>query len=274
MNTDKFKESIRQEFTKNTPDILNDIKQNERFFIPKKEEKSPFYNFLSFKSVRYSLVSTFLLVIVAVFMLTGETDNQVYASTIVLDINPQIEIVLDENDIVMTVSALNDDGITVIDKDIEYKGMTLDEVIEYIVAELDEQGYIISAEDNVVMIYVDGTSEEIQNRVLQNVESKLEKEGQKYNKIMRFVKTNDYDITPEEARELTELAAKYRINPGRLILIQQIRKIDDTYSVRELARMNMRDLYQLEKDLKENNNGQPFDNGNGNGNSNRDQNGA
>jgi len=269
MNNDNFKNKLKEEFSRTTPDILDKIKSDSRFEVPAKEEKSRIFDFFKLRSVRYSLVSTFMIVIVAALLFTGSTSTQVYASTVTLDINPQLQFTLDEDDTVIEVEALNDDGDEIFINNVKYKKMTITEVIEHIVDRLERNGYIVDNEDNVVMIYVDGTSDAVKERVLNKVQTNMNASIQARNKAVKFIKSNDYDITVAEAKVILELSEDYKINPGRLILIQQIRKIDDSYTIRQLGRLTMRELYNLEKDLKDaEDNTRPYNDNNGNGNKN------
>ena len=260
MNNEKFESKMRQELNSNTPDVLDRIKQSERFTIPEKPQKKSFLEIFNSRGVRYSLVSTFMIVILAVFMLRGTTENQVYASTVILDINPQIEITLDEDDKVMTVVALNNDGDTIINHDVEYKNMTLDEFIEYLIEKLDQQGIIISTEDNVILIHVDGVSESVKARVLEKLQERITAETVRHNKVMKFIKTNDVELTDDQLAEVNRVAKEYNINPARIIIIQRIRSLDDSYTIRELATKTMRELYNLENELTNPNNNQPYRN--------------
>lgn len=249
MKNQEFESKMKQEFSKQVPDVLNKIKQSERFVVPTKEKKPFILTVFKSRGIRYSLMSSFLIVILAIFMINGNTDNQVYASTVTLDINPQIEITLDEDDRVIEVRGLNDDGVSFFQTTSNFKKMELDEFIELLVERLDERGYIVSTEDNTIMIYVEGTSDQIKERVLANVQSKILTEAQKRNRIVNFVKTNEIELTTRQVRAIKQFAENNDINPGRAILIYQIREIDDTYTIQSLQRMKMRDLNALYESL-------------------------
>lgn len=262
MNNNKFEHQFKSELSKKVPNVLEEIKSNQRFSIPEKPKHTSILSIFNSKGFRYSFASTIMIVILAVMMLSGNTETQVYASTITLEINPQIQITLDENDNVIEVTAINDDGDNIVNHDIEYKGLTIDELIEYLINKFDDQGILISNEDNVILIHVDGVSTEVQERVLLKVERKIEVEALRHNKIMKFVKTNEYNLTEKQVKELTSLAREFKVSPQRLILMQQIRSLDETHTLRELAKLNMRELYRLEKSLSESPNGNPGGNRN------------
>lgn len=245
----KFENKVKDAFD-NTPDVLNKIKQSDRFFVPQKEEKRSFLDIFRQKTFRYSFVSAFLLVILAVFLLNGDSSAQIYASTVTLDVNPQIEITLDENDRVISVIGLNDDGEEFLNQNIDYKRMTLDEVIEILVDRLEERGYIVSTEDNVMLIHVDGVNTEVTERVKLKMEEKMKNRMDQKGIKMEYIKSNDIELTPEQLQQARRLSEKHNINPGRVILIQQIIELDDTKRPRDLKEMTMRQLHNLHKQLQ------------------------
>lgn len=256
---DEFKNTLKNEFTE-APDILHKIKSDPRFSLPEKPVKQSIFNIFKQPGFRYSFTSAFILVIMFVVMLNTSTETQIYAATVTLDINPQIEIVLDEDEIVMEVNFLNDDGLEIFSRDIQYKGMTLDEVLELIVNRLDEEGIIISDDENIVMVHVEGISEDVINTILGRVEARIQYEGTIRNKIMRVVRTNDIELDEQELTEIQQLQEEYNINPGRVILIYRILEMDDSYTVEDLMQLSMRELYALEQTLENNGNGRPFEN--------------
>ena len=271
MNND-FKKEFKDALNHEVPDILNKIKSDNRFKVPEKPQKQSIFDIFKSKGVRYVFSSVFVIALLTILFLNSDTDNQVYASTVTMDLNPQIEILLDEDDIVIEVNVLNDDGDVVIDRNIEYRGKTLDEVLEYIVKRLSEENYLIEGEENYMMIYVDGINEQVKERVLARVQEKVNQEAMKYNRLMNFVRTNDYDLTPQEVLRAQRIAEEYNVNPGRAILIIRIRNLTDEYTVLQLSRMKIRDLYALEEQLANPDEPLDDDNDRGNGNSNSNSN--
>lgn len=268
MKDTKFESIIKEEFTNEVPDVLENIKQSNRFFVPEKPKRLSVLDIFKLKSLRYSLASTFMIVILAVFFLRGTTENQIYASTVTFDINPQVEITLDEDDVVIGVTILNNDGQDIISQNVEYKGMTLDEFLEYFIGKLEEKGYIISTEDNVMLIHVDGVSEETKARVLAYVEAKITTEANKRNQVINLLKTNEIALTTTQKQAIARLSEQYDINPGRLILIYKIRAVDDSYKISDLSELTMKELNQILLDVSPEN---PYSNNNNNQNQDQDK---
>ena len=263
---DKFEREFKETFESTVPDVLQSIKQSPRFKVPEKPAKRSILEIFKHRGFRFSMTSAFLIVILAVvFMQTSDT-TQIYASTVTLEINPQIEILLDEDDLVISVTALNGDGDEVL-TDTTFQGMTLDEVIEYLMDRFESLGYIESDVENVIMIYVESDNETIKERVRLKVEERITAEANRIQRVVNFVRSNNYDLTEQEIKRIMDLAKELNINPGRLILIQQIIELNDTYSIPQLNRMSMRELYNLEIELQIEYDERPSDNGNNQGGS-------
>ena len=109
------------------------------------------------------LIGLFILVItlgIVGFLLY----NNRTVSTIVMDINPSIEINLNKNNKVKSINALNEDAKDIISKDL--KGKSLDDTLNIIVKRISDKGYI---EDNqvTILLYSSGNidNEELKNQV-------------------------------------------------------------------------------------------------------------
>lgn len=244
-----FKTKMKQDFSTQTPDILDKIKRDARFAIPEKEVKPSILDLFRSRGIRYSFVSLFVIAILGVMFLTTGTENQVYAATVTMEINPQIEILIDEDDLVMEVNLLSDDGTEIISNDISLKGKTLDEVLEYLIKRLVEEDYISSTDDNVLMFYVNGETIEIQERVLLRVEAKLNAEAEKYNRVINYLNANNIELTDQQIRRVQRIITDYDINPGRAAIIIKIIAESDAYTIEDLAPMKMRNLEQIYRNI-------------------------
>ena len=91
----------------------------------------------------------FVLLVALVFGLTltsclgGKEEGS--TSYVSVEINPGVEIVVDGNGEVLSANGTNDDGKALI-FDVKFEGKSIEEVIEIIMAEAEECGYLISAE--------------------------------------------------------------------------------------------------------------------------------
>lgn len=243
----KFK--IKESCDERTPDILKKIKNSSEFRIPVKTKKS-LNDYFSFKSFSYSLATVFVLAIVVTLVFMSTPATPVIASTITVDINPSIQITLDDDDFVINVTAVNADGEKIISRDIKYSGLTLDRCIEILIEKAYEQGYIVdSTEENVILIRVDSENPEAKSRIEAQLETKLINEVSRYAQLVRIIKENDIDITPEELKDLINIANENKISVAKLLLINKIIFLDDSYTLLSLKDLGIRNLYILHYQL-------------------------
>ncbi len=242
---------MRSAFTE-TPDVLSKIKESPRFKVPEKEKRSIFSSFKLSKT-HISFASILILALVMVFLISPNENSQVYASTVTIDINPSIEITLDEDDLVITVTALNDDGDEVIDRDINYAKMTLDEVVDIIIDKAIEKGYIDPDNvDTVVLLDVKSRDEVIKDRVQAKMEAQLQRKMDNYQARYEILKTNPDLLTRDQRIKLKETADELGISNAKLVYILELKSLDtnNLYTIRELSELNTRELYQVQQQLQ------------------------
>ncbi|MDQ2085857.1 cellulose binding domain-containing protein [Herbivorax sp. ANBcel31] len=95
--------------------------------------------------------------------------DDVYAY-IALDINPSLELIINENSTVIDVVALNEDAEIVIN-DINYKGTLLEKVVYDIIRNSKDQGFIVKSDKREIVLIstaFDNTEQPVQNQVFNN----------------------------------------------------------------------------------------------------------
>ena len=147
-------------------------------------------------------VILFVIGLILVIVLREDKDN---ISTITIDINPSIELKIDENNDVVSVKALNEDGKDIIGKDLE--GKQIDYVLNKIVDKVIDFGYVEENKINILM-YSDGNNKEVQNMLIDEFKDKG---------------IDCYVIVIEKiSKEDEELAQKYNISPAKAAYINSI----------------------------------------------------
>lgn len=248
MNKTNLQYKIKESLTEITPDVLENIKKSSQFKVPEKEEKR-FMFFESFKKMSFSLATVFALVLVVTLIFSSQKVTPVVASTITVDINPSIQITLDEDDNVINVTAINDDGEEII-KNIRFKGLTLDRAIEIIIKKASERGFIVDTTDeNVILISVDSKNAEVKARVEAKLEVKIKNEVKKYSAFVRVIKENGGDVSPEQLDKLVEFAKENKITLAKLLRIKKIIVLDESYTISDLKDLSIRELFTIEKNL-------------------------
>jgi hypothetical protein len=246
MKKSNFEERINSSFKTETPDVLDKIKSSDQFYVPEKVKKYDFSRFFN-KRLSYSLASVFVLAIVLFSILSsGPSIDSVVASTVTIDINPSIEITLNDDDEVINISAINAEGELLIDRDINFKGLSLDRTIEIIIAKAIEKGFIVDdTEDNIILIDVSSNQLEIKERVEQHLEVKITSEMAKVAKNIQVRRENRQELTEDEEKELEDKSTQYQLSPAKLYLINRIIEEDNTYTIDILKSKSVRELYNI-----------------------------
>jgi len=246
MRKSNFEERINTSFKAETPDILDKIKSSDQFYIPEKVKKYDFSRFFN-KRLSYSLASVFVLAVVLFSMLSsGPGIDSVVASTVTIDINPSIEITLNDNDEVINITAINTDGELLIDRDINFKGLSLDKTIEIIIAEAIKKGFIVDDdEENIILIDVSSNKLEIKERIEQSLEVKISSEMSKVAHAFQIRRENREELSDDEEQDLVDESVKYKLSAAKLYLINKIIDIDDTYTIDILKDKSVRELYNI-----------------------------
>ncbi len=267
MERNNLEFKIKESLSERTPDVLDKIKNSSQFKVPEKEEKR-FVIFSSFKKMSFSLATVFALVLVLALVFSSQKVTPVIASTITVDINPSIQITLDEDDNVIAVTSINADGEEII-RNIRFKGLTLDRAIEIIIEKANEKGFIVETTDeNVILINVNSKNAEIKARVEAQLETKITSEVNKYGALVKVVKGKSGEVTQNQMNSLVAIAKENKISVAKLLLIKKIILLDDTFTIADLKDLSVRELYNIEYNLLNpeediepgNNNGEPGNN--------------
>lgn len=135
-------------------------------------------------------------------------------SYVSLRINPEIELLVDENGMVVTVNAVNSDGETVL-YNLTLEGLTIEEAAEAFTSMSVELGFIdVDTTNASVYILVDGESVEY-------VKSLEEKITNKINDF--FTNVGIYgQAVKEELEEFNKLAEEWHISVRDAILVERV----------------------------------------------------
>ena len=149
----------------------------------------------------------------------GSNDSEA-AARMQVDINPSVEFILDADNKVLSVTALNDDGSLIIAGE-AFVGKTAEEAVELMVSISTDAGYLVkgdlSAGQDGITISITGDEEaaqELYNDVKAGVDAFLEESGinaavergeaLKLDALRALVQEADPTITDEEAEGMTE----------------------------------------------------------------------
>lgn len=173
----------------------------------------------------------------------GNTDAPEGTVTrVTVDINPSIELMVDDQNKVISATALNDDGSILLAGEV-IVGMEAEEAVEYIVSLSTETGYIVkgnvSADENTVKISVSGDTKYAENLLKKteaavadfmekhDIQGKIEKVEAEKIEALRKIALSTSLFTEEEINAMTEEELYKVISAGRietaLLLTEEMR---------------------------------------------------
>ncbi len=248
MKKHELKKQIKDYLMEDVPDVLHKIKTSPQFVVPPKPKPS-FYWFTS-KRLAMSL-SAIAILLITLFIAKSQTP--IVAATVTLDINPSIVITIGEDDKVISVSAVNDDGETVVDKDIKYRGLTIDEVIDILVERLDQLGYIVKTEDgtNIILIEVAADDDIIRSRIEQQFQEHLNSRMNQFAAQHWIMNARDIPLSQQQRDMLQNSMIQNHTTRARLMLMYRINELDSTIDISSLQNKSIRELYSIFIELEQ-----------------------
>ena len=140
-------------------------------------ERKPMKNRNLFAICGASLAAVVIVGVAGFALLNNNKTPQVKPKALVsVDVNPSIELVVDEDNKVISVTGKNDDGIMILYGEVVI-GKTLDEALELIISLENEAGFLLSGEvgvnKNNIQISVNGDTQEIYNTIKTSVTNKI-----------------------------------------------------------------------------------------------------
>lgn len=164
------------------------------------------------------------------------TDEDLEGSTYLsFDVNPSIEIIVDENDEVISVGLLNEDAEIALGN-LDLEGLPAQEAIDRILEGLIETGYInVDSQENVIT--VTASDEARQDEVKAQVENNLSERG-----VGAAVFGGEMD------EEYLQLAEEYDIGVGRARLISRAVEIDGELTFEEALELDHSEIMSILRD--------------------------
>jgi len=177
-----------------------------------------------------------------VFTLAGcDTTAALGGTYLTVEINPGMEFVLDEDDIVEEVNALNEDGEVVL-IDLDLVGKKIDEVVEVIIDRATELGYLgLEGIGNEIRIMAIGNTEEMGERVSSHVRTQLS---------AALAKRGIPGTAAIKAanQEMVQEASQRGVSVGKLIMAKNMQQENPELDLDELLEMPQEELINMKKE--------------------------
>ncbi len=165
------------------------------------------------------------------------TESSASELYVAVDINPSIEFIVDEEDVVTSFNLVNEDAL-ILCADIEFIGMNIEDAIELFITLATEAGFIdIESEDNAVLFTVLGGDDEA---LVEKLQERIRVRTLRYfarNFINAEIFTEDF--THED---LVIQAEELRITPGKLKLILLAQSYDEALTIEVGMETSVKDL--------------------------------
>lgn len=188
-----------------------------------------------------SIVSCVCLLL-AFFIVGGAMLTKTFAAEdyrIILDINPSIEISVDENNNIKDFVGLNDDGSKVLDG-MKIKGEATDDALKTVISEVVAQGYI-SAEANSVLVSIEGVDESRSDEIKEDIARCISQTLTEKSLDGAIV----VQVIPSDDESLASISETYGISEGKAQLINQIIEQNKFHSFEELSELSIHELNLL-----------------------------
>ena len=176
----------------------------------------------------------------------GGSRTQDYTSLVTLDINPSIQLQLDEKDKVIDAIAVNDDAKKVLE-DMDLKQADANVAMNAVLGSLVKNGYL-NANQNTVLLSVENDDDKARVALEDELSQYIYTTLKSYS-IEGAIYSQDIDIDDD----IESLMNKYSISYGKANLIEDIIDENDdekkTYKVEDLVKLNAQDLILIYQSL-------------------------
>ena len=227
--------ALRSSMEKLTPDkfpaILGDCKE-------RKDKKMD--NITTIKPnkrkhvLRYiAAAAAFLLIVGCAFGLIRNADAKNVYTTVMIDVNPSVQINANKNERVLSVTPLNRDGEVIIGE-LDFSGSTIDVAVNAVIGSMLKHGYITETR-NAILISVmskdKAEAAELNSKLYTEVNKQLSDSA-----IDASVLSQDMTDSNTESNRLAD---EYGISCGKAQLIDTIINAGHPYTFEELAHMSI-----------------------------------
>ena len=193
--------------------------------------------------------------LLAMFLMTGcgsGQNAQKYTSLVTLDINPSIQLQLDDDHKVVDAIAVNDDAKKVL-QDMDLKQADANVALNALLGSLVKNGYL-NANQNTVLLSVENDDETKRTALEEELSQYIYTTLQNYS-IEGAIYSQNIDIDDD----IENLMNKYSISYGKANLIEDIMDDDQTqkqYTVEDLVKLNAQDLILIHQSIDDDQNNQ------------------
>ena len=231
-NDKELLKKINISFEKATPDVLDSILidcRSEKGRIITMEEKNSFSKFTKGIVVAACLA----LILVGIGGIHFYQENFTVATTVTIDVNPSLEIKVNEQEKVLEVIPLNEDAVDVIGE-MNFNGSSIDITVNALVGSMFSKGYLDHLSNSILLsVEGDDDSSMLCEKLTQEINALINSGSFDGSVISQMITSS---------KELKALAEKYNISVGKAQLINTILGFYPEKSFEELAGLKLTEL--------------------------------
>ncbi len=236
MRNKKIEENLLRAYGEMVPEnLFEKIEQN---IVPNQERTVTMKNNLRLHHVQKWIAgAAAALILVASGALGGVyyANNLVIDSLVDIDVNPSIEIAANRKDKVLSVEAVNEDALEILDG-MELKNTDLKVAVNAIIGSMASKGYLQDGKGNIlVSVQNDDPAKaaEIEKLVVTNVDD--------------YLKTNEVEAsvikqTIGKETNAKEFAAENKISLGKAVFVLNLAEKDSSLRAEDLAPLSLREI--------------------------------
>lgn len=190
------------------------------------------------KKYRITLAILALAAIALVFTLVNKQPMQPVLGSMIIDVNPSIELKVNRDMEVQSLKALNQEAVQVLTGYVLQEDQDdIEDVVEAIVERLIELNYLESEKENMILVTGD---KHLDEKILEVANASI-KQYLRIKKIEAKVASQHAELSAEEQKQAQEL----KVSSGKYELIKQLLKHDDDLDIKELVKLELKDLYHM-----------------------------
>ncbi|MGN1343125.1 MAG: PepSY domain-containing protein [Traorella sp.] len=207
-------------------DILSDCKKQEGAILMEQKKNN------------WTKILALACAVLLVIGLAGTSlwNTNKVMSVVAFDVNPSIELEMNQKEEVIQAIALNEDGQKILDG-MNLKGVDLDVAVNALIGSLIKNGYINDLA-NSILVSVDSKDDATASRLQQELLDEISELIQK-NNLDGAVIAQRIDLDDDE---IEELASVYGITKAKTQLIKEILKTNNTHTFEDLVSLSIHDL--------------------------------
>ena len=218
MKISKLKKQLKSESKNFVPDIKTDLFKT--LGIEVNRGKKPYFNFKPYLVI----ISTVFILLVGLYFFLNQKSNDFSNTIITIDINPTVEIEVNEKNNVVNIRPLNLDAALLLEENEDLINQDVYLTLDVIIEMASNAGYLT---DNVEINVVNE-----RQKVEDSLGAKIKSHYQNHNNV----------TVSEATKDIKEKAKTYKVSVGKMKLIEELIKINPELTIDKAKKLSIKEL--------------------------------